>query len=304
VGFVSILSVDTVTKRFGDVDAVHDVSFEARAREILGFLGPNGAGKTTTLRMIMGILRPDAGTIRFGAEKAQRVPKARIGYLPEERGLYDDARVLDMLLYLGGLKGIPREEAQRRAEGWLDRLDLADWSRRKVGKLSKGMQQKVQFIATVLHDPELVVFDEPFSGLDPVFQDLFAEIIREQRDEGVAVLLSSHQMNRVEALCDRIVLIHKGREVLRGRLEEIKEAAGIHVAWIRYDGDASFLREMDGLSDLRLDEGTATFVLEEGLSPDAFLRGLPPTLVVRELSIERPPLHDLFVRAVEGGDAR
>jgi ABC-2 type transport system ATP-binding protein len=293
-----------VGKRFGAVDAVFELSFAAQRGEILGFLGPNGAGKTTTLRMIMGILRPDAGMIRFDAASPEEaIPKAHVGYLPEERGLYDDAKVMDVLVYLAGLKALAPSIARRRAEVWLDRLDLADWGQRKVGKLSKGMQQKVQFIATVLHEPQLIVFDEPFSGLDPVFQDLFEEAIREQRDAGAAVLLSSHQMNRVEELCDRILLIHKGREVLSGPLAEIKERSGIHVATLQFSGDASFLERCAGISGIQIQGDVASFTLDAVLDPDTFVRSLPRELVVRGLSIQRPPLHSLFVRAVSQGDA-
>ena len=293
--------MDRISKRFGAIEAVSDISFDAQPGEILGFLGPNGAGKTTTLRMIMGILRPDQGGIRYGRSgQSGKVPKSRVGYLPEERGLYDDARVMDILVYFAQLKDVPRSEARDRATKWLDRLDLEAWGQRKVAKLSKGMQQKVQFIAAMLHEPDLVVFDEPFSGLDPVFQDLFKGIIREQREEGKAILLSSHQMNRVEELCDRILLIHAGREVLRGPLQRIREGAGFHVVSMRFSGDASFLRGHEGISRLALGSDLATFVLDDATAPDSFVRSLPPEIVIREMSIQRPPLHDIFVRAVEG----
>ncbi|UCF10749.1 MAG: ATP-binding cassette domain-containing protein [Candidatus Bipolaricaulota bacterium] len=298
---MSVLTLDGISKRFGEVTAVAGVSLAAERGEILGFLGPNGAGKTTTLRMIMGILRPDEGSVRFAIDGAgTRVPKRRIGYLPEERGLYDDAKVLDLLVYLAGLKGIARDEGRRRALDWLERFDLGEWARRKVARLSKGMQQKVQFIASILHAPDLIVFDEPFSGLDPVFQDLFKGVIRELRDEGAAILLSSHQMNRVEELCDRIVLIHNGQEVLRGHLREIKEAAGLYTARMRFEGTAAALAEIPGVTGLHIDGDRATFTLEESVGPDSFLRNLPAALTVCELSIERPPLHDIFVRVVEG----
>jgi ABC-2 type transport system ATP-binding protein len=298
---MSVLALDGVCKRFGDVPAVSDVSFAARRGEILGFLGPNGAGKTTTLRMIMGILRPDRGAIRFSLDGAsERAPKRRIGYLPEERGLYDDAKVLDLLVYLGGLKGLRRDEARRRAEDWLARFELDAWARRKVAKLSKGMQQKVQFIAAILHAPDLIVFDEPFSGLDPVFQDLFKGAIRELRDRGAAILLSSHQMNRVEELCDHIVLIHHGREVLRGSLEEIKASTGTHVARVRCAPDVARLGAMPGILDLEVRGDVATFTLAASVEPDRFVRDLPEDLTLLEISIERPPLHDIFVSIVEG----
>ena len=302
---VEILNVERVAKRFESVRAVDDVSFSVSRGEILGFLGPNGAGKTTTLRMILGIFDPDSGSIRFSIdgtiEHAQRVPKERTGYLPEERGLYDDAKVLDLLIYFGTLKGLDRAEARVRARRWLERFDLLDWESKHVEKLSKGMQQKVQFTAAVLHRPDFVVLDEPFSGLDPVNQDLLKEVIGGLREEGAAVLLSSHQMNRVEELCDRIFLIHNGKRVLYGDLEGIKESHGEHAVRVRFSGPDTFFASHTGLSHLKLHEGSANFVLSRGVDPDAFVRSLPTEIQIHALHIDRPPLHDIFVRTVEGG---
>ena len=298
----SLLRVETIEKSFEDVRAVHEVSFEASRGEILGFLGPNGAGKTTSLRMILGILHPDQGTIRYDVDgETSAAPKERTGYLPEERGLYGDARVLDLLVYFGELKGLPRAEARERATDWLNRFELSEWSLKKVEKLSKGMQQKVQFIAAVLHRPDFVVLDEPFSGLDPVNQDLLKEIIRDLRDGGAAILLSSHQMNRVEELCDRIFLIHRGERVLYGRLDEIKETHGEHAVTVRFAGDAGFFRSLDGIANLRIDTGQATFTLRQGTSPDALVRSFPETMEILALHVDRPPLHDIFVHTIEGG---
>jgi len=211
----TILDVKGLTKSFGNKKAVDNISLSVTRGEVMGLLGPNGAGKTTAIRMIMGIMAPDAGEISFNfGDGPQPLDKSRIGYLPEERGLYDDARVIENLLYLAGLKGMPAAEARREALQWLERLDLGAYANQKLEKLSKGMQQKVQFIASILHRPVLVLFDEPFSGLDPVNQDVIKEIIRELRDGGTTVLLSAHQMNMVEELCDSIFLINHGREVL------------------------------------------------------------------------------------------
>ena len=298
----ALLRVDGIEKSFADVMAVHGVSFEASRGEILGFLGPNGAGKTTSLRMILGILRQDRGSISFHLDSVtSTAPKERTGYLPEERGLYGDARALDLLVYFGELKGLSRTEARKRALDWLSRFDLSEWSGKKVEKLSKGMQQKVQFIAAVLHKPDFVVLDEPFSGLDPVNQDLLKEIIRTVRDEGAAVLLSSHQMNRVEELCDRLFLIHRGRRVLYGDLEAIKQAHGVHAVSMRFAGDGSYLRTLEGIDRLNLEEGQASFLLQAGTSPNRFVRSLPESIDVHALHVDRPPLHDIFVQTVEGG---
>jgi ABC-2 type transport system ATP-binding protein len=298
----ALLQVEHVSKTFESVRAVDEVSFSVGRGEILGFLGPNGAGKTTTIRMILGIFHPDSGTIRCSLDGEQNhAPKERTGYLPEERGLYSDAKVLDLLVYFGELKGLARAEARERARRWLERFDLLDWETKKVEKLSKGMQQKVQFTASILHRPDLVVLDEPFSGLDPVNQNLLHEIIAGLKEDGAAVLLSSHRMNLVEEVCDRIFLIHNGKRVLYGGLDEIKEGHGEHAVKMRFTGDASALGELPGVADLQIEEGHATFTLEQHVSPDAFVRSIPDSIEIRALSVDRPPLHDIFVRTVEGG---
>ncbi|MFC2077724.1 ABC transporter ATP-binding protein [Candidatus Bipolaricaulota bacterium] len=301
-----VVEVHRIDKRFESVHAVNEVSFSVERGEILGFLGPNGAGKTTTIRMILGIFDPDAGEIRSSlGPSLGRVPKERTGYLPEERGLYGDAKVHDLLTYFGELKGLQRAEARERARRWLERFDLLNWSTKKVEKLSKGMQQKVQFIAAVLHKPDLVVLDEPFAGLDPVNQDLLKEIIRGLREDGAAILLSSHQMNRVEELCDRIFLIHRGRRVLYGNLDEIKESHGEHAVSIRFAGDGSSLQGTSGATDLRMGDGRASFTLSREVSPDALIRALPEELEILALHVDRPPLHDIFVHTIgEDDEAR
>jgi ABC-2 type transport system ATP-binding protein len=184
---------------------------------------------------------------------------------------------------------------------WLERLDLAEWAHQRIEKLSKGMQQKVQFLAAILHKPDLVMLDEPFAGLDPVNQDLFQEFIRKLKEEGMAVLLSSHQMNLVEALCDRIFLIDKGRQVLYGNLNEIKEAYGEHLVSLRFQGDGSFLRADRLIKELELVGNRAWFNLPKGIEPDRFIRSIPEDLVIEEITIERPPLHEIFVSVVKGG---
>jgi len=296
-----LLRVEGVNKTFESVRAVNDVSFAVERGEILGFLGPNGAGKTTTIRMILGIFRPDSGTIRCSLDgERNHAPKERTGYLPEERGLYSDAKVLDLLVYFGELKGLARAEARESARRWLARFDLLDWESKKVEKLSKGMQQKVQFTASILHRPDLVVLDEPFSGLDPVNQNLLHEIITDLKKDGAAVLLSSHRMNLVEELCDRIFLIHNGRRVLYGDLAEIKESHGEHAVRIRFTGDGSVLADMPGVTDLRLEDDRASFTLERNTTPNVFVRRLPESIEIQALHVDRPPLHDIFVRTVEG----
>ncbi len=295
------LGITDISKSFDTVRAVNQVSFEAYPGEILGLLGPNGAGKTTTIRMIMGIMQPDAGEISFSfAASDPKSFRERVGYLPEERGLYGDARILDLLTYFAELKGVNRTEARKRASVWIDRMDLKDWANKKVEKLSKGMQQKVQFMAAILHRPDLVILDEPFSGLDPVHQDLIKRFISELREEGMTVLLSSHQMNRVEELCDRIFLIHRGQRVMYGNLAEIKESFGDHIVHMRFEGDGGLLATLPGVSEFELSQDRANFVLHQPYTPDALVRAIPSELVIQSLHIDRPPLHDIFVKTVEG----
>ncbi len=295
------LGVVDVHKAFDAVRAVDGVSFEARSGEILGLLGPNGAGKTTTIRMIMGIMQPDSGEIRYAFSDSNPAQiKERVGYLPEERGLYGDAKVGDLLAYFGELKGLDRDEARTRAAEWIERMDLVDWAKAKVDKLSKGMQQKVQFAAAILHKPDLAILDEPFSGLDPVHQDLIKEFIRALRDEKMTVLLSSHQMNLVEELCDRIFLIHRGRRVLYGDLAQIKDSFGDHSVSIRFEGEAEPLAALPGVREFRYEGGWAHFVLDRDRSPDAWVRSLPDTITIRALHVDHPPLHDIFVKTIEG----
>lgn len=295
------LRVINVSKSFDTVCAVNQVSFEAQPGEILGLLGPNGAGKTTTIRMIMGIMQPDAGSISFSfAASDPKSFRERVGYLPEERGLYGEAKIHDLLVYFAELKGVDRSEARERASHWIDRMDLSDWANKKVDKLSKGMQQKVQFVAAILHRPDLVILDEPFSGLDPMHQDLIKDFISELRDEGMTVLLSSHQMNRVEELCDRIFLINCGKRVMYGDLSEIKNSFGDHVVHMRFEGDGAPLSMLPGVGEFTCSTGRADFILDRDYAPDAFIRALPSELKIHALHIDRPPLHDIFVKTIEG----
>lgn len=297
----SSLSVIDISKSFDTVCAVNQVSFEAQPGEILGLLGPNGAGKTTAIRMIMGIMRPDSGNISFSfADSNPSKFRERVGYLPEERGLYGDAKIHDLLTYFAELKGVERTEARKRATQWIERMDLAEWADKKVDKLSKGMQQKVQFVAAVLHRPDLVILDEPFSGLDPMHQDLIKEFISELREDGMTVLLSSHQMNRVEELCDRIFLIHRGRRVLYGDLSDIKESYGDHVVHMRFEGDGELLATLPGVREFTRSDGRADFILDRDHAPDTFVRNLPEGLEIQALHVDRPPLHDIFIKTIEG----
>ncbi|MDQ7789811.1 MAG: DUF4162 domain-containing protein, partial [Clostridia bacterium] len=227
--------------------------------------------------------------------------KSRVGYLPEERGLYEDVKVLDNLVYLAGLKGMPRKDAVADGMVWLRRLGLEDYAHKKVEKLSKGMQQKVQFIASILHHPQLVLFDEPFSGLDPVNQDFIKSIIRELQAEGITVILSAHQMNLVEELCDSIFLINRGREILSGNLQEIKKGYKENVVELRYapSCDSSFLKHIPGTRVLREEPGAATLRYGGSAVMAELLKDLSANLDIEEISIRKPPLHEIFIETIK-----
>ncbi len=299
-----VLAVRSLSKSYGDTCAVCGLSFSAHRGEILGLLGPNGAGKTTAIRIIMGIVGADSGSVRmtFDDNSGRRDPR-RIGYLPEERGLYEEARVLDNLRYLGRLRGMKPKEAVRRARRWLDRLDLGGWSDRKLQQLSKGMQQKVQFIAAVLHRPDLVVLDEPFAGLDPINQDVFRREIASLRQRGMTVVLSSHQMNLVEELCDRICMLHEGRRVLYGDLADIKRQHPQAMVSVRHKpgADISFVRRFSGVSAVESDAGVLNFRYRTSQGTNRLLDELSRRLHIDEISVQTPPLHDIFTSTVRQG---
>ena len=297
------VEVSHLAKRFGDTQAVADVSFAVEPGEIFGLLGPNGAGKTTTIRMMLDIFKPDAGTVRVFGGELDLAKKRRIGYMPEDRGLYKDLKLEPTLVYLATLKGMDEKAARAQLGDWLERFDLAEHCQKKVQELSKGMQQKAQIIATLLHEPDLIVIDEPFSGLDPVSTRLVKHILDEQREVGKSILMSTHQMYQVEALCDRIVLIDDGRTVLYGAVDEIKRNFAGNAIVIEGQGDLSGI---PGVLETRRDNGSWHLALEIGADPQAVFR----TLASREgVKIERfelaePSLDDIFVNVVQNGAAK
>ena len=293
-----ILKVDKINKSFDDLKAVDNISFEVYQGEILGLLGPNGAGKTTAIRMIMGIFEPDSGRIEF--DRDYIIDKKKVGYLPEERGIYDDTRVLDTIVYFATLNGMEKFKAEERAKEWLARLELADFADSKIEELSKGMQQKVQFVISIIHRPKLLVLDEVFSGLDPVNQNFFKEIIRELADEGVTILLSSHRMNMVEELCDRIFMINKGQRVLYGRIDDIKNEFGIRQVNINTQGPTVKSVNQLEFDNLNIQGNQLSFNVSSDTSPQELIKRLPDELNVDEISIKKPTLHEIFVGKVEG----
>jgi ABC-2 type transport system ATP-binding protein len=295
----SLLSFDGIRKSYGEVVAVRDVSFEVEEGEVFGLLGPNGAGKTTLIRILMDIIRPDEGRMTLFGAPHGRIALDRVGYLPEDRGLYTKHRVLDVMVYFGMLKGLRRSEARGRARRWLERVGLPETAGKKVEQLSKGMGQKVQIASTLLSDPELCVLDEPFSGLDPVNVRMVQELIRERREAGRTTILSTHQMNMVEALCDRVALIHHGALMVYGAVGEVRERYSRPEVRVRLAGG---LPEIAGVRQ-SAHEGDSTWrlLLAEGATP----RDVLGELVRAGADVERfervlAPMEDIFIRVVEG----
>ena len=294
---MSTVVVANLAKRFGETKAVVDVSFAVEPGEIFGLLGPNGAGKTTTIRMMLDIFRPDAGTVSVFGGALDMAKKRRVGYMPEDRGLYKDQKLEPTLVYLASLKGMDEKVARSRLQGWLERFDLAEHRDKKVQELSRGMQQKAQIIATLLHEPDLIVIDEPFSGLDPVSTRLIKQIFEEQRQAGKSILMSTHQMYQVEALCDRIVLIDEGRTVLYGSVHEVKRNFAGNAVAIEGQGDFD---QIPGVLETRQQNGTWHLALEVGTDPQAVFRALATRGDVRieRFELAEPSLDDIFVQVV------
>jgi ABC-2 type transport system ATP-binding protein len=295
---VRTIEISHVAKSFGRTQAVADVSLAVAQGEIFGLLGPNGAGKTTTIRMMLGIYQPEGGTISVLGGPMTEQKKNRIGYMPEERGLYQNVSLEKGLTYLCVLKGLPRTEARRRIGAYLERLDLAPHRTKKIKELSKGMQQKAQVIAAIAHEPELLIVDEPFASLDPVNTRVVKELIEELSKRGTTVLMSTHQMHQVEELCDRIALIHEGRNVLYGDLDRIRR---------RYAGNAVLLQTDDalpalaGVTDVSRQNGDYRLTLAQGTTPQAVLERLVSSGVqVDKFEIAMPTLDEVFVRIVTG----
>ena len=302
-----IVSIEGVTKRFGAVTAVDGVSLQVRHGEVFALLGPNGAGKSTLIRMLLGLQRPDEGRIAFHLDGTPAPPRPeQVGYLPEDRGLYPEIKVLRTLVYFGVLRGMERRAARHAAEGWLERMGLADRGAEPLKALSKGNQQKVQFITAVLHRPRFAVLDEPFSGLDPINQDFFLGLIGEMRDGGMTILLSAHQMQLVERLADRVMVMNHGRPVLHGTLPEIRRRWTRETRLVlRVAGDADGAALGAHPSVLRV-EPSAPGELTLYLAPDAplnpVLAAAAGAMEVREVHSAPVTLHEAYVRAV-GGEA-
>jgi ABC-2 type transport system ATP-binding protein len=290
-----MLTVEKLEKSFKDKHALKGISFEVRKGEIMAILGPNGAGKSTTIRNIMGIMYPDSGSITFHNHNGKEIPRNKIGYLPEERGLYKNVKVMDILLYLADLKDYPLDKAKERILMYLEKFDLVGKEKVSMEELSKGMGQKVQFIGSILHEPELLILDEPFSGLDPVSQELFKEEIRSLAKQGTAILLSSHQMNLVEEMCDRLFMIQNGQKVIYGSLDEVKTKYANFKCTIKGKNQLDSLERIPQVQRVEQNEDIAILYLEPHVDPTIWLQQIPDNLSIQELKINRISLHEIFI---------
>lgn len=298
-----MLTITNIRKRFGKHVANDGITLNIESGRIFGLLGPNGAGKTTLIRMITSIIMPDEGQIMLDGEAMASMQQHRIGYLPEERGLYKKLTVAEQLTYFGQLKGLDAREALRRASAWLHRMDAAGWETRKVQELSKGMQQKVQFISTILHEPSLLILDEPFSGLDPVNADVLISVIKELKDKGMSVILSTHQMDQVERLCDDIALINAGKVVLSGNVGDVRARYRSNRVFIEYSGDRSSIADVPGTSVIHATDGRIELTLLDGASARSVLSYVHDRVDVIKFELSAPTLNDIFIRTVTGAGA-
>lgn len=302
---MAFIDVQHVSKHYAAHTALDDVSLSVQAGRVFGLLGPNGAGKTSLIRIINRITAPDSGTILFDGHPLKADDVARIGYLPEERGLYRKMKVGDQAIYLSRLKGLSKAEAKKRLEQWFEKFDIMPWWNKKVEELSKGMQQKVQFICTVLHEPDLLIFDEPFSGFDPVNAELLKSEILQLRDQGRTIIFSTHNMQSVEEVCDDIALINRSRLVLSGTVEEIRARYASPYVELRVDRALSQeeLEYIDPISS-RLHQGQMVLKLmrREGESNRALINQLPEHINILEFHQEIPSMHEIFLNTVQNHD--
>ena len=295
---MSLIDVNNVSKHFGKTTAVNQVSFKVKKGQIFGLMGPNGAGKTTTIRMITHILNPDIGFISILGESVSTKSQEQIGYLPEERGLYKKMKVFDQLMYLAQLKGLNYTDAKKAIDFWLDRFEASTWKKKEVSELSKGMSQKIQFIATVAHDPEIYIFDEPFSGLDPINSEMLKQVILEEKKRGKTILFSTHRMEQVEQMCDDICLFNQGKVVLEGNLQSIKQSFGKNTVLLDFIGDSAFLNELE---NVRINNRSANFAeirLLENSTPQAILEIAMNHAAIQRFEVVQPSLQDIFISTI------
>ena len=293
---VPAVEVNHIVKSYADKAVVNDLSFSVTQGEIFGLIGPNGAGKTTTIRMMMDIIKPDSGDVTILGKKLSEASKNKLGYMPEERGLYKKLKVIDSIIYLASLKGVDRHSAEEKANELLNQTGMLPHQGKKIEELSQGMGQIIQFLVTIVHDPELVILDEPFSGLDPVNTELLKSMFADLRNQGKAVILSTHRMNEVEELCDRILMINNGGSVLYGNLTEIKSRYRKHSVLLDFAGE---LGEVPGVTEKRTHKGCVELVLDGNTTPQQILERLVSTgIVINRFEIATPPLNEIFLKVV------
>jgi ABC-2 type transport system ATP-binding protein len=293
------VELERVRKAYGDFVAVDELSFSISPHQIFGLLGPNGAGKTSSIRMMIGIIRPDAGAVRLFGEPFARRHLLKVGYLPEERGLYRKITVRENLAFLGQLSGLSARDAIARGRRWAERLDLSEWVDKRVEELSKGMQQKVQFIAALLHEPEIIIMDEPFSGLDPINANVLKDVILEVKEQGRTILFSTHRMDQVEKLCDAICLVNRGRAVLQGSLREVKASYGSRFVQIAYEGDGRFLSRCALVESSNNYGNYAEVKLRRGADAQELLRAAMGSVKISRFEVMEPSLEEIFIDRVE-----
>lgn len=297
---MAILRLDKVTKRYKDFVAVDEVSFQVEPGTIFGMLGPNGAGKTSTIRIITTITGPDSGSVYFNDQLLNRTHPSQMGYLPEERGLYKKMKVGDHLVYLAQLKGLSAHEAAKKCKIMLDRFEALDWWNKKVEELSKGMQQKIQFIATIVHDPMLIILDEPFTGLDPINSNMIQEEIYKLRDKGVTILFSTHRMEQVEEMCENIILIHRGKNILMGNVKDIRNTYKENLFKVSYKGELPQTFS-GGLELVKKEDHTATFRLPDQDTPNHLLQFLIQSgCEIHSFHEILPSINEIFISQVKG----
>jgi ABC-2 type transport system ATP-binding protein len=292
----SMLSLEKLVKQYDGVRAVDNVSFSINKGDIYGFLGPNGAGKTTTIRMIMGIIRPDSGIIKLNGQNINSFERRNLGYLPEDRGLYQKQKLSETIHYFGLLRGLAKEDSKRKTSFWLDRFNLKDQRNRKIEELSKGNQQKIQFILAFLHDPELLILDEPFTGLDPLNQLLLKEIIQEKSEEGKTIVFSTHQMEQVERLCSNICLINRGQIIIEGKLEDIRKANQTNAVEVLFSGNLKDKDIKSHLNNYDIKENSVSGFLNE--KPSDFLDWINKKVEVESFQLQVPSLEKIFIDQV------
>jgi ABC-2 type transport system ATP-binding protein len=294
-----VIAIDHISKSFGRNHAVRDISFDLHAGEIIGLLGPNGAGKTTTIRMILDILKPDQGTISVLGGKMDEEKKNLIGYLPEERGLYQDITLEKCLTYLASIKGMPKDRVDSRLDALLERFNLTEYRKQKVKALSKGMQQKAQLIATFIHHPRLVIVDEPFSALDPVNTKVVKELLFEERENGTAIMMSTHQMNQAEEMCERIILINKGKILLNDMLDDVRRQFSTNDLIIRTSGEIP--ADLPGVESITKLNQHVRLSIQAGYEPNVILDAMiEHGIAIEHFSIATPTLDEIFIHAIEG----